>query len=89
MVKMDKEQLKSLEDEIKNCKEQIKQLKPQISCNSNLARVYNKLLVKKAVLKKQYKMLKHRPTLKEKIKKLLTVHKKKTLICDYFTTSEA
>lgn len=81
---MEKDYLNSLEEEIKACKEKIKKLEPKIGSNSNIARVYNRLLVKKAALKKQYKMLVHKTSLKEKIKKLLKFHKKEVLICDYF-----
>ena len=86
---MDKEKLNSLKEEIIKCKQKLAQLEPQIGSNANIEKVYNKVLIKKAVLVQKYKKICHKPSIKEKIKKLLRIHSRKKLICDYFKTSEA
>ena len=86
---MDKEKLNSLKEEIIKCKQKLAQLEPQIGLNTNIEKVYNKVLIKKAVLVQKYKKICHKPSIKEKIKKLLRIHSRKKLICDYFKTSEA
>lgn len=86
---MDKKKLEALKVEIINCKKKLKELEPQISENTGLERVYNKTLIKKAVLMQKYNKICHKPSIKEKIKRLLRIHTKKKLICDYFKTSEA
>lgn len=86
---MDKEKLNSLKKEIIKCKQKLAELEPQIGSNGNIQKVYNKILVKKAVLMEKYKKICHKPTIKEKIKKLLRIHTRKKFICDYFKTGEA
>ncbi len=86
---MDNEKLNSLKKEIFKCKQKLAELEPQIASNSNIQKVYNKILIKKAVLMQKYKNICHKPTIKDKIKKLLRIHPKKKLICDYFKTSQA
>ena len=86
---MDKKKLEALKVEIINCKKKLKELEPKISENANIERVYNETLIKKAVLMQKYGKICHKPSVKEKIKKLLRIHTKKKLICDYFKTSEA
>lgn len=85
---MDKKTLLSLQKEIAKCKEKLAQLEPAIANNVSLQKIYNKTLIKKAVLMKKYKKIRFKPTLKEKLKKILSVHKREKLICDYFKTSE-
>ena len=85
---MSKKILNSLKKEILECQKRLKELEPTIGKNTELETIYNKTLIKKAVLTKKYNNLCHKPTLKDKIKKLLRVHSKKKLICDYFKTSE-
>lgn len=85
---MDKKILISLEKEIVKCKEKLAELEPVAANNISLQKVYNKTLIKKAVLTKKYNKICHKPTIKEKIKKLLRIHGRKKLICDYFNTSE-
>ncbi len=86
---MHKRHLESLKKEIIQCKKKLKELEPQIAENAALEKVYNKTLIKKAVLMKKYNNIFHKPTIKDKIKKLLRIHTRKKLICDYFKTSEA
>ena len=85
---MNKKKLETLKNEIFKCRKKLKELEPVISQNSNLESVYNKTLIKKAVLMQKYEKISHKPTIKEKIKKLLKIHTKKKLICDYFKTGE-
>ncbi len=85
---MDIKELNSLKKEIIKCKQKLAELEPQIALNSNIQKVYNKVLIKKAVLVQKYKKICYKPTIKEKLKKLFKIHSKKKLICDYFKTSE-
>lgn len=86
---MDIENLKSLKKEIIKCKQELLELEPQTLNNSNIQRVYNKILIKKAMLMEKYKKACHKPTIKEKIKMILRINPRKKLICDYFKTSKA
>lgn len=85
---MEKKNIQNLKDEIQKCKRMLEELEPQIGVNANIERVYNKTLIKKAVLMQKYRKICHKPSIKEKIKRLLRVHMKKKLICDYFNTNE-
>ena len=51
---MNKKKLETLKNEIFKCRKKLKELEPVISQNSNLERVYNKTLIKKAVLMQKY-----------------------------------
>lgn len=84
---MEKSNLKFLKEEIYKCKKELLKLEPQAKRCENVQKVYNKLLVKKAVLMQKYKKLVQKPSIGEKIKKLLRIQTKKRLICDYFKTS--
>lgn len=84
---MEKSDLKFLKEEIYKCKKELSKLELQAKKSANVQKVYNKLLVKKAVLMQKYKKLVQKPSIGEKIKKLLRIQTKKKLICDYFKTS--
>ena len=74
-----KEQLKK---QIKQTELQIKRLQAHTTNTDVCEDLYNSLILKKAVLKKQLQDLEKNPLL-ERIKKLVP-HKEK-LICDYFS----
>lgn len=84
---MEKSDLKNLKKEISKCKKELLKLEPQAKRCGNVQKVYNRLLVKKAVLMQKYKKIVQKPSFGEKIKKLLRIQTKKKLICDYFKTS--
>ena len=81
---MNKKLLKRLEFEILNCKKQLRELAPYIDSNASMAEVYNRTLVKKAILTDKYKKIRHPESVFSKITKLLKITKKQKLICDYF-----
>ncbi len=87
-VYMDTEKINSLKCEIIKCKRKLAELEPQIESNVNIQKIYNKILIKKAVLVQKYKKIQQKPSIKDKIKKLLKIYPRKKLICDYFKTSE-
>ena len=47
---MNKKLIKRLEVEISNCKKQMRELEPYIDSNASMAEVYNRTLIKKAIL---------------------------------------
>jgi len=81
---MNKKLIKRIEIEILNCKKQMKELEPHIDSNASMAEVYNRTLIKKAILLDRYKKLIHPTPLIKKIANLLKFKKDKKLICDYF-----
>ncbi len=81
---MNKKLIKRIEIEILNCKKQMRELEPHIDSNASAAEVYNRTLIKKAILVDKYKKLIHPEPLAKKIAKLLKFNKSKKLICDYF-----
>ena len=78
---------KILKEEIRKCTRKLCELEHKARNNENIEKIYNKILVKKAVLVQKYKKLNQKTTIKDKIKKLLRIQPKKKLICDYFKTS--
>ena len=84
---MEKTDPKTLKEEIKKCSRKLYELESKARNNENIEKIYNKVLVKKAVLVQKYKKLNQKTTVKDKIKKLLRIQPKKKLICDYFKTS--
>lgn len=84
---MEKTDPKTLKEEIKKCSRKLYELEKKARNNKNIEKIYNKVLVKKAVLVQKYKKLNQKTTVKDKIKKLLRIQPKKKLICDYFKTS--
>lgn len=69
---------------IKSIKEkelQLKKLKEHIDKSSVCSELYNKVVLEKAILKKELEKLDKNPVI-ESLKSLLP--RKKTLICDYF-----
>lgn len=86
---MNRNTKKSLETEILNCKKRLKELAPDIEFDEEKATEYNKIIVQKAILLDNYKKLCYKPSLKEKLMKLLPgsiFKEKESLICDYFLT---
>ena len=81
---MNKKLIKRLEVEILNCKKQMRELEPYIDSNDSMAEVYNRTLIKKAILLDKYKKMLHPAPLVKKIANLLKFNKSKKLICDYF-----
>ena len=68
---MNRNTRKSLETEILNCKKRLKELAPDIEFDEEKATEYNKIIVQKAILLDNYKKLCYKPSLKEKLMKLL------------------
>lgn len=66
---------------IKEKEMQLAKLKPHIEKSSVCAELYNKVVLEKAILKKELEDAK-RNIIAESIKNLIP--RKKTLICDYF-----
>ena len=85
---MNKENRKSLEEQILKCKKILKELAPEIEEDEEKSKEYNKIIVQKAILVDRYKKLCYKPSLKLKIKEALKnpFKKKEKLICDYFLT---
>lgn len=81
---MNKKLIKRLEIEILNCKKQMRELEPYIDSNASMAEVYNRTLIKKAILVDKYKKELHPTPIVKKIANLLKFKKEKKLICDYF-----
>ncbi|MCX4274357.1 MAG: hypothetical protein OSJ27_01075 [Candidatus Gastranaerophilales bacterium] len=81
---MNKKLLKRLEIEILNCKKQMRELEPYIDSNASMAEVYNRTLIKKAILVDKYKKVLYPTPIVKKIVSLLKFKKDKKLICDYF-----
>lgn len=84
---MNKSTKKSLEIEILNCKKRLKELAPDIEFDEEKSTEYNKIIVQKAILLDSYKKMCYKPSLKEKIEKILTANifkRREELICDYF-----
>ncbi len=81
---MNKKLTKRIEIEILNCKKQLMELAPRIDSNPSAAEVYNRTLIKKAVLIDKYKKLNEPHPAFKKIVNLLKFRKNKKLICDYF-----
>lgn len=82
-----KETQKTLELEILNCKKKLRELAPFIEEDEEKSKEYNKIIVQKAILVDNYKKLCYKPSLKQKIKEMLSMNpfeKKEKLICDYF-----
>ena len=78
---------KSLEAEILNCKKRLKELAPFIEEDEEKSKEYNKIIVQKAILIDSYKKMCYKPSLKQRIKEVLSYNpfeKKEKLICDYF-----
>lgn len=78
---------KSLELEIINCKKRLKELAPFIEEDKEKSKEYNKIIVQKAILVDNYKKLCYKPSIKQKVKEMLSnalLPKKEKLICDYF-----
>lgn len=78
---------KSLELEILNCKKRLKELAPFIEEDEEKSKEYNKIIVQKAILVDNYKKLCYKPSIKQRIKEMLSaglLPKKEKLICDYF-----
>lgn len=84
---MNKKLIKRLEIEILNCKKQMRELEPHIYSNASMAEVYNRTLIKKAILVDKYKKILHPTPIIEKIASLLKFKKDKKLICDYFQSN--
>ena len=84
---MEKTDPKTLKKKKKKCTRKLYELEKKARNNKNIEKIYNKVLVKKAVLVQKYKKLNQKTTVKDKIKKLLRIQPKKKLICDYFKTS--
>lgn len=82
-----KENDSKLESQITALKRRLIDLEPCLEDNEYLNVIYNKIVLRKAVLTKAYKDRSNRPTVLSKIKKLLSFHKKEKLICDYFKPS--
>ncbi len=76
---------RTLEIEILNCKKRLKELSVEIEDDDEKSKEYNKVIVQKAILVDAYKKLSYRPSLKLRVKRLLSFKKEK-LICDYFLT---
>ena len=85
---MNKENRKSLEEQILKCKKMLKELAPEIEDNEEKSKEYNKIIVQKAILVDRYKKLCYKPSLKIRIKEVFRnpFKKKEKLICDYFLT---
>ena len=81
---MDIENLNSLKKEIFKCKQRLLELEPQADSNENIKRIYNKVLIRKAVLMQRYKKACYKPTFKDKVKKFLRKSTRNKLICDYW-----
>lgn len=81
---MNKKLLKHLEIEILNCKRQLHELAPHIDSNASMAEVYNRTLIKKAILLDKYKKILRPAPVFSKIANLLKFRKSQKLICDYF-----
>ena len=81
---MDIENLNSLKKEIFKCKQRLLELEPQADSNENIKRIYNKVLIRKAVLIQKYKKACYKPTFKDKVKKILRKSTRNKLICDYW-----
>ena len=81
---MDIENLNSLKKEILKCKQRLLELEPQADSNENIKRIYNKVLIRKAVLIQKYKKACYKPTFKDKVKKFLRKSTRNKLICDYW-----
>lgn len=81
---MNKKLIKRIEIEILNCKKQMRELEPHIETNASAAEVYNRTLIKKAILVDKYKKIIHPEPFARKIANLLKFKKSKKLICDYF-----
>lgn len=78
---MKKKNAKDLRDTIKEKEIQLAKLKAHVEKSSICSDLYNKVVLEKAILKKELQDLDKNDFI-EKIKKFLP--KKKTLICDYF-----
>lgn len=76
----------TLEEEILSCKRKLKELAPHIEHDEEKSKLYNKIIVQKAILIDNYKKLCYKPSLKQKIIEILSANKKEKLICDYFLT---
>ena len=85
---MKTETKKSLEEQILYCKKLLKELAPLIDEDEEKSKEYNKVIVQKAILVDRYKKLCYKPSLKMRVKELLSnpFKKKEKLICDYFLT---
>ena len=85
---MNKENQKTLEEQILKCKKMLKKLAPDIDEDEEKSKEYNKIIVQKAILIDRYKKLCYKPSLKIRIKEALKkpFKKKEKLICDYFLT---
>ena len=84
---MDKNILENLKAEIRNTQAQIAKIAPKLKNNNkNIESVYNKLLIKKAVLNKKYEKLTTKVTVAEKVQKIFNFGRKKTIISDWFTS---
>lgn len=80
--------LKSLENQILECKKQLMELARDIEIDEEKSKLYNKIIVQKAILVDRYKKLCYRPSMMKKIKDMFhnPFKKKEKLICDYFLT---
>lgn len=84
---MNKSTKKSLEIAILNYKKKLKELAPDIEFDEEKSKEYNKIIVQKAILLDNYKKLCYKPSLKEKVAKILgSFANKEERICDYFLT---
>ena len=80
---------KSLEAQIMECKKELRALAPHIDEDDEKSRMYNKIIVQKAILVDRYKKLCYKPSLVQRLKEKLKHNpfkKREKLICDYFLT---
>ena len=81
---MTKKFLKTLEAEIEKYKQELLKLEPKIYENSEIAEIYNKTLIKKAILVDRYKKVLNRKSFFTKAVSLMKFKKEPKLICDFF-----
>ena len=80
---------KSLEAKIIECKKELRDLAPLIDEDDEKSKLYNKIIVQKAILVDRYKKLCYKPSVLQKIKEKIKQNpfkKREKLICDYFLT---
>lgn len=86
-LKMSKEQIKELKNLIKSVSLRISQLKSKIGTCEKSSRMYNRLLIERACMRKKLKELESRnlvAILRKNFRKKFMSKSQRKLICDYF-----